>query len=57
MCTRFRNFQKLLKRNGFELIRIRGSHYIYKKAGDELTINLKLNKMVAQRLVKTYNLV
>ncbi|MDO4974942.1 MAG: type II toxin-antitoxin system HicA family toxin [Alphaproteobacteria bacterium] len=47
-----RDFQKMVKRNGFEYIRCRGSHHIYKRNDKEIAIPNKLNRMIARRLIK-----
>ena len=45
-----------LKRHGFRLERWKGSHAIYCDGSQTVAVNIKLNEMVAKRLVKTYNL-
>lgn len=52
----FKEFQKILSRNGFELSRTRGSHFMYKKEGRTLVVNKGLNKLVARRLIREYQL-
>lgn len=49
-------FKKILSKNGFEFVRQKGDHRIYKRGDDIIMINKDLNKMVARRLLKTYNL-
>lgn len=44
--------QRRLKANGYEFVRQRGSHMIYRKGDHEVTVNLKLHKVVAKRLIK-----
>lgn len=52
-----REIRKMLRKNGWEFCRQTGSHAIYKKGEDTLAIGLcKCNKMITQRLIKTYNL-
>lgn len=51
-----REFSKILEDNGFVLDHISGSHYIYKRNHQHLSINLKPNPCVCQRLIKEYNL-
>ena len=51
-----RELNKLLADNGFELVRTRGSHYIYKRGKEEAVTNKKPNKMMARRLIKTFDL-
>ena len=54
----YRSFIKILKNNGYVLVRKRGDHFIYKnKDGNIISINLKLNPMVARRLIKENELV
>lgn len=49
----FRDMQRKLRKNGYELDHIKGSHYVYKNCkGNVVTINLRLNPMVAKRLVR-----
>ena len=55
-----REFAKMLKKNGYELARSNGDHMTYKNAtGRPITINVRggLNRMVALRLIKEYELV
>lgn len=54
MCkeVRFREAEKTLLKNGFKLNRIKGSHHYYVKDDKSVTINLKLNRMVWQRIKK-----
>ena len=49
-------FARILLDNGFTFNRQKGSHYIYKRNNETIMINKDLNKMVARRLIKTYNL-
>ena len=53
----FKEFCKLIRKNGFELDHITGSHHIYKKKNRTLVVNKDLNKMVCRRLIKEYDLV
>ena len=48
----FKEFCKLVKKNGYELSRISGSHHIFKKDGSTIVVNKDLNRMVCQRLIK-----
>lgn len=52
-----REFKRILLNNGFEILRTRGSHIIYKRNNETITINEGINKMICRRLLKTYNLV
>ena len=54
----FREFVKILEGNGYERDHVTGSHITFIKDGDKLVItNNKLNKMIAQRLIKEHGLV
>ena len=51
-------FIKILKNNGYEHIRTKGSHSIYKNSeGNHITVSLNLKSVVYQRLIKENNLV
>ena len=54
-----RYVQRILRDNGWNLHRCKGSHMIYKNyIGEHLTISAhKCNKMITQRLIKQYGLV
>lgn len=51
-----REFERLLRRNGYKLDRVNGSHYIYTNGSSSISIKPKINKMVARRLIKENNL-
>lgn len=51
-----REFNRILIDNGFELLRIRGSHYVFKCGNEEIVINKNPNYMVVRRLIKEFNL-
>ena len=51
-----REFHRILLDNGFELVRTRGSHYVFKRGDEELVTNKDINKMIIRRLIKTHNL-
>lgn len=52
-----RELGQLLTAKGFELVRTKGDHKIYKKDDKTVTVNLRnLNRMVAQRIIKENNL-
>lgn len=51
-----RKFRKLLKRNGYEYVRCNGDHFIYRKGESTIVINKDLNRAVAKRLIKQYEL-
>lgn len=50
--------RRIAERNGWILVRSKGDHWYYKKAGVPytLTISEKLNRMVWERCVKEYKL-
>ena len=50
-------YEQLLNENGFELVRCRGSHFVYKRNGETISIPKNLNKMIGRRLVKEHNLI
>ena len=52
----FRKAQRTLLDNGFELDRIKASHYHYVKDGIKVIIPIRLNKMIWQRIKKENNL-
>ena len=51
-----KEFVRLLMDNGFEFVRQKGDHYIYKRGIDTITATKKPNKMMIRRMIKTYNL-
>lgn len=54
-----REFNRILINNGFELVRKKGDHYIFKRNSDTVTTTnggSGMNIMVARRLIKQYNL-
>lgn len=52
-----RTFKRLLLDNGFCYNRTRGSHDIYIRNGVTIAVPLKLNAMIALRLIKENDLV
>lgn len=52
----FRRMQRILKDNRYELVRIRGSHFMYSNGHRTVSVNKDLNMMVAKRLIKEYEL-
>ena len=54
---RLREFEPILKANGYHKIRSRGSHFIYGNGKNQITVNKDLNKMVQLRLIRENNLV
>ena len=61
MCKRqtkeMREFELILKANGYREIRSKGSHFIYSNGNNQITVNKDLNKMVRRRLIKENNLI
>ena len=51
-----REFEQILKKNGFKFYRQKGDHLIYKRNSEMIVITKKLNKMIARRLLKEYHL-
>ena len=53
-----RDFKRILKQNGYEIIRTNGDHTIWRNAErkDSITVNKNINPIVAKRLVKQHNL-
>ena len=54
---RLREFEPILKENGYHEIRNRGNHFIYSNGNKQSTVNKDLNKMVRKRRIKENNLV
>ena len=52
-----RSMQKILRNNGYDFVRQNGSHKIYTNGFNTIVVSLKLNPMVAQRIVKENNLI
>ena len=56
--TNIRQFQKILRANGYDVIRNSGGHRIWSNGKRTLSINAeKPNAMVMRRLIKEYALV
>lgn len=53
-----RDFEPILKRNGFSYARSRGSHFVYinRMTGRHISVNKDLDKCVKERLIKENNL-
>ncbi len=51
-----KEMQRILKGNGFKLSRRSGDHFIYTDGSRTISINYKINKMVALRIIKENNL-
>lgn len=56
MIVDAREMKKILKANGYEYVRAKGSHFMYSNGQYTITINKDLNCMVAKRLIKQYHL-
>lgn len=58
LTKELREFEKILNKNGYRYARAKGSHYIYTNQLTHKTIpvNIFLNKMVRERLIREYNL-
>lgn len=52
-----REFERLLNDNGYEFVRCKGSHFIYKKANKTVAVPKNLNNMIGRRLIKEHNLI
>ena len=53
-----REFKRILNDNGFTLQRAKGSHFIYSNGIQTISVpSVKLNGLLAQRLIKENNLV
>lgn len=48
----FRDFQTVLRQNGYTCNRIKGSHYIYTNGNNTISVNKDLNPCVQSRLIK-----
>jgi predicted RNA binding protein YcfA (HicA-like mRNA interferase family) len=53
---KFRDVDKILKRNGFIYDKTRGSHHQYVKNGQRIVVNRDINPCVWLRLVKENHL-
>ena len=51
-----REFEKILKDNGYVVARTSGGHTIWKKGDNSITVNHNINPMVMRRLIKEHNL-
>ena len=54
---RFKEADRVLRRNGFVRDRSRGSHHHYVRNDESVVITIKTNKMIWKRLCKEYGLV
>lgn len=53
---KYRDIDRILKRNGFVYDRTRGSHIQYVKGKHRIVVNINTNPCVWLRLVKEYQL-
>lgn len=51
-----KEMQRILEGNGFKLSRQSGDHFIYTDGKRTVSINYRINKMVALRIIKENNL-
>ena len=51
-----KEMRQILEGNGFKLSRQSGDHFIYTDGNRTVSINYRINKMVALRLIKENNL-
>jgi len=51
-----KEMRRILEGNGFKLSRQSGDHFIYTDGSRTISINYRINKMVALRLIKENNL-
>lgn len=52
-----REFEVILKMNGYHLDRNKGSHHIYiNDSGRHISVKYPLNPCISRRLIKEYNL-
>ncbi|KIR01235.1 hypothetical protein P261_00049 [Lachnospiraceae bacterium TWA4] len=49
--------QKILKNNGYSVIRCSGDHFIYSNGTNKISVNMNINCMVAGRLIKEHSLI
>lgn len=53
-----KEFEKILKRNGYVLNRQKGDHLIYvNESGRHISVKYPLNPCISRRLIKEYNLI
>ena len=53
---KFKEADRVLRRNGFVYDRTKGSHHYYIRDGKPVVINIKTNRMVWRRICKENNL-
>lgn len=52
MKKEFIEADRVLKKNGYAQVRVKGSHYIYSNGVQSVALNIKLNRMVMTRVLK-----
>lgn len=52
-----KDMEKILKENGYELLRTRGSHRIYSNGVHTTVVNLKLKRTIALAIIKQCGLI
>lgn len=52
-----KEFIRIVKKNGYVYNRYKGDHAIYIKDGKHISIPLKLESVIARRLIKENNLI
>jgi len=53
----FREISRILKKNGYKLVRYSGDHSIWEhESGKHITISIKPNPTIVKRLIKEYHL-
>ena len=53
----FREFCGTLRKNGYEIDRVKGSHYIFTNGTNTIAVNKDIRKIMCQRLIKENSLV
>ena len=51
-----REWKKVLEKNGFELARTKGDHFIYKRGNEMIVATKNPNCMCCRRLIQEYKL-
>ena len=51
-----REIIRILLDNGFEYVSCKGDHKKFRRGTETVVVNKDLNKMIARRILKTYNL-
>ncbi len=58
ISLKFNKINKILKRNGFKLTRVKGDHYIYKRGNDVAVIPyVDCNELLLEKYFKQFNIV